>query len=124
MGCSIVRFVINKGVDNKFILTIKQTGTTLPMEVVESDTFTAYLISLADDAVVLTLTEGNGIEAAANPNGQITINISQAQADTLVSEKGSKVDRYYLLPTYRLMIDCNTVNNGAFIVKVPEVYVE
>lgn len=124
MSCSIGKFIINKGIDNEFVLTIKQTGTTLPMEIMGSDTFTAYLIRLVDDVVVLTLTEGSGIEAAANPNGKITINISQEQADTLVSEKGSKVDRYYLLPTYRLMVDCNTVNNGAFIAKVPEVYVE
>jgi len=120
MSCGTDKFVINKGVDNEFVLTIKQTGTTLPMEINNTDTFEAHLIKLNDGTTILT--KLLSIEDTAN--GKVKLVVSSAEAGVLESSKGSEVDRYYLRPTYRLMIDCNTVNNGAFIAKVPEVYVE
>lgn len=84
------------------------------------DTFEAYLIKASDDSTVLT----KSLTIENTRSGKIKLSITDAEAATLESSKGDAVDRYYLRPTYRLMIDCNTVNNGAFIAKVPEVYVE
>lgn len=42
MACSTNKFIINKGIDNEFLVTIKQTGTTLPMEIVTDDAIIKY----------------------------------------------------------------------------------
>lgn len=122
MACDVVtKFTITKGLDNNFEFTIKAQGSTLPMVIVEpDDTFTMELVKLSDESVALskalTVSDANG--------GKVALVITEAEAAALVSDKGSKADRYYLRPTYKLVIDCNTTNNGNFIAKVPEVYVD
>jgi len=121
MSCDVARFTITKGLDNNFVFTIKADGSTLPMEIVAgSDTFTAKLVSLSSGSIALTkdLTIVNAV------GGKVSLTITSAEAASLTSDKGSKVDRYYLLPTYKLLLDCRTTNNGNFIAKVPEVYVD
>lgn len=122
MSCEVAKFTITKGSDNTFVFTIKANGSTLPMEIddVTPDTFDARLISLADGTEALskplTITDALG--------GQVTLIITEAEAADLLVSKGSATDRYYLRPTYKLIIDCSTTNNGDFIAKVPEVYVD
>lgn len=120
MGCSVDKFTITKGMDNNYPFVIKQTGTTLPMELTLTDTFTCKLITLEDSVTVLTkaLTLDTLLE------GKVDLLLTEAEVDGLVSERGSKVDRYYPKPTYKLLIDCSTTNNGDFIAKVDEVYVD
>ena len=122
------KFVINKNLVNEFILTIKQNNETLPMVIDSSDTFEAILYKLSDESEVgrVSLVENtNGvIEIYDAPNGQILIKLYDALYNTLVSERGTKADRYYLRPTYRLSIEANTLNNGNFVAKLREVYVE
>ena len=84
------------------------------------DSFYATLTKLSDDTVALA--KAMIIESAIN--GKIKLLISTAEADALVSEKGDSVDFYYTKPTYKLVIDCNTLNNGKFLAKIPFVYVE
>ena len=114
------KFVITKGMDNEFIITIKQNGTTLPMEIEGTDTFEAKLISISDGAEVATLTT-NVINAQ---NGKIKLVLSESQVDGLNMERGDRADYFYSKPLYRLIIDCDTVNNGKFLAKVKKVYVE
>ena len=121
MSCDVARFIITKGLDNTFIFTIKADGSTLPMEIDEgNDTFSARLVLLADDSVVLTkeLTVYDAI------SGKVSLELLVAEIANLATDKGSKTDRYYLRPTYKLILDCSTTNNGDFIAKVPEVYVD
>ena len=122
------KFVINKNLVNEFILTIKQNNETLPMVIDSSDTFEAILYKLSDESEVgrVSLVENtNGvIEIYDASNGQILIKLYDALCNTLVSERGTKADRYYLRPTYRLSIEANTLNNGNFVAKLREVYVE
>lgn len=121
MSCDVAKFTISKNFPNRFDFTIKANGSTLPMEIEElSDTFTAYLIKLDDNKVVLTKT----LLVTDALSGKVTLLITSEETQGLVSERGSKVDRYYLRPTYKLVIDCATVNNGIFTAKVPEVYVD
>jgi len=93
------------------------------MEIVDGDIFKATLtekstnnISPSVDNKVLTV-----VDAAS---GKVSLEIPSEDTESLVSEKGGKADRYYLIPTYNLKIDCETTNNGSFIAKVNEVYVE
>ena len=122
------KFVINKNLVNEFILTIKQNNETLPMVIDSSDTFEAILYKLSDESEVgrVSLVENtNGvIEIYDASNGQILIKLYDTLCNTLVSERGTKADRYYLRPTYRLSIEANTLNNGNFVAKLREVYVE
>lgn len=119
--CLSDKFVITKGVDNSFVFTIKQTGSTLPMELTLTDTFEVSLVQLG------TNTEALVKSATLDANllsGKISITITELEASTLATEVGSKVDRYYLKPTYKIIIDCKTTNNGNFIAKIAEVYVD
>jgi len=120
MTCDTSKFVINKGMSNEFIITIKQNDSTLPMIIEDTDTFVANLFELESNELELT-TDAVVYDAA---NGQIIIKLSESEVNELVTERGEKVDRYYLKPTYRLAIDCNTVNNGNFVAKIANVYVE
>lgn len=121
MSCDSTKFVISRGVDNTFIFTIKQDNSTLPMLIEVGDTFVADLVSLESDEVVIA---GRALTIADAANGKVQLDYTKEEVSPLVSEKGSKVDRYYLRPSYKLVIDCSTNNNGEFVAKVPEVYVD
>ena len=118
MNC-VDNFTIVQGIDNEFILTIKQTGNTLPMQITDNDTFSAILKAL-DDSQTIKLPV-SVVDAA---NGKIVVKVSKKLANTLISKKGDSIDLYYTKPTYKLLIDCDTVNNGKFIARIPYVYVE
>ena len=114
------KFVLNKGMSNEFIITIKQNGTTLPMTIEAGDTFVAKLYKLSDSSVVATPT--TSVISAANAKIKLVFDANSVNA--LTGEKGDRADYYYSKPTYELLIDCNTVNNGKFVAKVDKVYVE
>ena len=120
MSCGVTKFTITKGVDNTFVFTIKADGTTLPLDIGPSDTFEATLFALGDDSVALT----KPLAVTDAPSGKTQLLVTSAEASSLVSDKGAKTDRYYNRPTYRMVIDCKTVNNGNFLAKIPEVYVD
>ena len=120
MSCDVAKFTITKGVDNTFVFTIKADGSTLPMVMTAGDTFDAQLILLSDGSVALAKAL---VKDADLNTGKVSLTITTAEAAALVGEQGPKVDRYYSKPTYRLIIECSTTNNGDFIARVPEVYV-
>jgi len=128
MGIDSNKFVINKGMNNEFIITIKQNNSTLPMVIEDTDTFIAKLYNLETKELVIVVTgdatDNGQITVHDAANGQILIVLNNTAANELVSERGDKIDRYYLKPTYRLAIDCDTLNNGNFVAKIAEVYVE
>lgn len=120
MSCLTDKFVITKGVDNTFIFTIKQNDSTLPMEIDISDTFVATLINLDTGTTVLTtnLTIDDAL------SGRVEYLVTSAEVASLDAMKGARVDRFYLKPVYKLVIDCTTVANGNFTAKVQEIYVD
>jgi hypothetical protein len=121
MGCDVAKFTITKGLDNTFIFTIKADGTTLPMTIDEgNDTFQAQLILLSDGSVAIQ----KPLSIADALGGKVLLTLSAAEVANLTSDKGSKTDRYYLRPVYKLLLECSTTNNGDFLAKVPEVYVD
>ena len=77
MGVLSNKFVINKGLVNEFIMTIKQNNETLPMVIDPSDVFEVILYKLSDDSEVgrVSLVEGvNGVvEVYDAPNVQILV---------------------------------------------------
>ena len=105
---------------NEFVITIKQNGTTLPMTIEAGDTFVTKLVKLKDG--VEACTPVTTVEDATN--GKIKVVFSETDVNGLVVERGDRCDYYYSKPMYKLMIECNTVNNGNFVAKVSKVYVE
>lgn len=122
------RFVINKGMSNEFIITIKQNDSTMPMVITPSDTFTVNFYNLETKELALTvgmvLTADGRVTVYDAPNGQILVALDEDAVAAMVSERGDKVDKYYLRPTYRMAIDCSTTNNGNFVAKIASVFVE
>lgn len=122
------RFVINKGTSNEFIIKIKQNGSTMPMEISGTDTFFVKFYNLETKELELSIDMTSGSDGQVSVynahNGQILIVLNDSAIADMVSERGDKVDKYYLKPTYRMVIDCSTVNNGNFVAKIASVYVE
>lgn len=123
MNCNGEKFVVSKGSDNIFTFIIKQDLSTLPMVIEPSDTFTATLIRLTDETPYPQVTD-KSLQIVDAQNGKVSLTIPEADTLDLVSKKGKEVDRFYPIPTYKLLIECNTVNNGNFIAKVAEVYAD
>lgn len=126
---SVSNFTINKGLTNEFILTIKQNDTLLPMIIEYSDTFKLLLINLDTDQIESTIdmdnTKADGfIDVYDDANGQIRVTMNPTLTDRIEKERGPKEDRYYLKPTYRMSIECNTMNNGNFVIKLKNISVD
>ena len=126
---SVSNFTINKGLTNEFILTIKQNDTLLPMIIEYSDTFKLLLINLDTDQIESTIdmdnTKADGfIDVYDDANGQIRVTMNPTLTDRLEKERGPKEDKYYLKPTYRMAIECNTMNNGNFVIKLKNISVD
>lgn len=129
MATSAKNFTINKGFVNEFILTIKQNKTLLPMVITDTDTFKLSLINQDTEQTEFELDmdnqDPNGYIAIHNDvNGQIKIVMNKVMTDRLEKERGPKEDRYYLKPTYRILLEGNTTNNGYQVSKLNNVYID
>lgn len=123
---TVSKFNIIQGEDNTFVFTIKEDGTTLPITIDPSDTFTIKLVRLSDDTEDFVADNGStgGVTVTNAASGEITVVIPAISTDSLLIGKGTQADRYYIKPLYKMYIICSTVANGNFIAKVPTVYVE
>ena len=122
-------FTINKGLKNEFIITIKQNDTLLPMIIEDTDTFRLILVNRDTDIIESTIdmddTKSDGyISVHDDANGQIKIIMNDSMTSALEKERGPKEDRYYLKPTYKITIECDTINNGHFVARLNNVYVD
>lgn len=121
----IARVTLYNGIDNIFDLVIKKNKIALPLELTATDTFKVHLIDLATKAKVTTLTEtdtADGNVAITDLiNGKITILIKPELVATLKSLRGSQADNYYVRPTYKLLVEADTANQGKFITTLDRV---
>ena len=124
----MVKFIINRDMDNEYIITIKANGSTLGMQIEPTDTFEVRLYKKCSDELVATINmieDANGVvDVYQTNNGKIRILLKQTLANTLVASKGDKVDGCYPQSEYRINVMCNTANNGKFTAKLANVYVE
>lgn len=124
----MVKFVIDRGMDNEYIITIKANGSTLGMQIEPTDTFEVRLYRKCSDELVATIDmteDTNGrVTVYHAVGGKIRILLKRALVDTLVASKGDKVDGCYPKSEYRLNVVCNTANNGKFTAKLANVFVE
>lgn len=126
---SIVKDIeFNKHIDNEFIITIKKSKSLVPIVIDYSDTFTAIIIRLQDNSKIATLTMDDTslagyIYVSDAVNGKITIVIKEDFINTLESKRGSGSDNYYSVPTYRMMINAETLDNGKILAKIDNIKV-
>ena len=129
MATAVKNFTINRGLKNEFIMTIKQNDSLLPMVIEYSDTFKLTMFNRDTEAIEAVLDMDNSkldgyISIHNYANGQIKIVMNPALTSKLEKERGPKEDRYYLRPTYRIAIECDTLNNGSFVAKLENVYID
>lgn len=121
----IARVTLYNGIDNIFDLVIKKNKIALPLELTATDTFKVHLIDLATKANVTTLTETDTADGNVTItdliNGKITILIKPELVATLKSLRGSQADNYYVRPTYKLLVEADTANQGKFITTLDRV---
>lgn len=124
----MVKFVIDRGMDNEYIITIKANGSTLGMHIEPTDTFEVRLYRKCSDELVATIDmteDTNGVvDVYQAAGGKIRVLLKQGLVDTLGVSKGEKVDGCYLRSEYRLSVICDTANNGKFTAKLANVFVE
>lgn len=124
----MVKFVIDRGMDNEYIITIKANGSTLGMQIEPTDTFEVRVYRKCSDELVATVDMTEDTNGVVNvyqaSNGKIRILLKQALVDNLVASKGDKVDGCYPKSEYRISVICDTANNGKFTAKLANVYVE
>lgn len=118
--CGVSKFSITKNIDNTFVFTIKANGSTLPIVIDPSDTFTAKLRNLSDGAIVLS----KALTITDAPSGKVSLTLTASETANLTALRGSPEDRYYTRPSYSLIMECSTVSNGVFTVKVEYVYID
>jgi hypothetical protein len=85
-----------------------------------SDIFVGKLILLEDDVTVALQKNLTVVDPLA---GKIKLLVTESEASKLITERGPKEDHYYLKATYRLLLECNTVNNGQFTARINRIYV-
>ena len=120
MAKRVTKFLLVKGKENELYITIKQNGLLDPMKITPTDTFRGKLIRLEDD---VTVDLEKHLEVVNAENGKIKLVVSKEETNNLINERGPKEDHYYLRATYKLLLECNTVNNGYFTARINNIYV-
>ena len=122
---AVARITLYKGITNIIDLVIKKNKIALPLELTNTDTFIVHLIELSTNSpiAVINQTESdNGIvEMTDLIDGKISITFKPELVATLKSLRGSQADNYYVRPTYKLLIEAETTNQGRFIVTLNRV---
>jgi hypothetical protein len=116
----VEKFLLVKGKENEFYFTIKQNGSTLPMSIKPTDSFVGKFILLEDDTTVVLEKELVVVDPL---NGKIKLVVTEEETANLISDRGPKEDHYYLKAVYKLLLECNTVNNGQFTARINRIYV-
>ena len=130
MAATVSNFTINSGLLNEFIITIKKNKSLLPIEIDNTDTFKLYLKNRDTGIVEHELDNTNldnlkgKIEIFNNANGQIKIIMNPVMTSLLKKEFGPKEDRYYSKPSYSISLECTTIDNGHFVSKIKNVYID
>ena len=124
----MVKFIIDKDMDNEYIITIIANGSTLGMQIEPTDTFEVRLYRKCSDELIATIDMTEDTNGVVNvyqaAGGKIRILMKKALVSSLVTSKGDKVDGCYPKSEYRITVICDTVNNGKFTAKLANVYVE
>lgn len=113
-------FTIIKGKALDFAIIIKENGTTLPLVLVEGDTFS---FSLVDKKTQGKLVSDKAMVLVNLLNGEVGGSLSAVETATLPTMLSAPEDGYISRPNLRLVISGNTVNQGDMTAIIEDVYV-
>jgi hypothetical protein len=116
----VKRFNVTKGINNEFIFNIKKSHSIEAMSISSSDTFTANIIDLDTEEVVLS----KPLHVVNAIGGKVGLTITANESSSLNKEVGTHADRYYNIATYRIMLKAVTAANGEFTAHIGKVYVK
>lgn len=109
-------YTIPSPISVEVLITLTKNGNAY------TDTFKAQLKSLSTGLTIFDTPKDLTILNAKA--GQILLVLTATDVnDLIIGTIGSQADRYYVIPTYKLYIECTTINNGNFLIKVPLIYV-
>lgn len=91
------------------------------------DSFSVQLIKKDNDELVATIGMIDSVDGIVTVddavNGKIKVVLKESLTTGLIKERGERADSYYSKPTYRLLIEADTLNNGKFPIVIDKVYV-
>ena len=114
-------FTIIKGKATDFSITIKQNGTTTPLLLTATDTFTYSLIDKKTSAKYATDVPMTVLQPYSN--GEVKGTVTSIVSAALPIKKSAAEDGFIPRPNLRLVINGNTVNQGAMTATIDNVYV-
>ena len=109
-------FKIPKGKTYEFGITVLQKDSYLPKDLANMDTVNSSFIltkldTLANVTGAITMTRvadlkapGHELDPDTYLNGKLLVTIPAVVTETLAYDRGSKIDDYYLKPTYQGLI--------------------
>lgn len=118
---TVPRFILVRGVTNNWTLYIKARGSLDALELKATDTFVAHIREKNTGETVVSgipLTIGNPKE------GEVKLSLTPTNIAPLERDVGTKANRSYLKPHYSLLIEANTANQGSFLIRVEDVYID
>lgn len=117
---TITDFTIIKGKALEFFITIKEDGTTVPLELDVSDTFT---FSLVDKKYGTKYITDKTMTISDALNGEISGVITAIESATLPTKKANAEDYFIPRPNLRLVVHGDTLSQGEMTALIEDVYV-
>lgn len=118
---TVPRFVLIRGVTNNWTLYIKARGSLDALELDDQDSFIAHIRDKQTGDNVITPIP---LVIGKKEEGEIKLTLTSEQVSTLTRDVGSKANRSYLKTEYSMIIEADTKNQGTFLIRVEDVYID
>jgi len=118
---TVTTFTVIKGKDTNFAITIKENGTTTPLVLDVSDTFTFSIVSKETSTKYI---DNKAMTITNAPNGEVSGLITSAESATFPVKLSASEDGYISRPNLRLVINGVTVAQGSMNAIIEDVYVQ
>lgn len=117
---TVTDFTVIKGKALEFAVIVKENGTTLPLVLDPTDTFT---FSVVDKRTSVKYITDKAMTITDALNGEVTGVISAEESATLPVKKAAAEDYFIPRPNLRLVVSGNTVAQGEMTAFIEDVYV-
>ena len=117
-------FIIPKGRDYVFTVKILDKESFLPRDLAA---MTDLIVDFIDNATNCSVDSGDVVvtyEVLNALNGLVKVTVPNAYTSLLTSERGDKVDGYYLKPVYKCVITVKFSDDSDVLSIIDKVYVQ
>jgi len=116
-------FVIPKSREYVFTVKVLDKNSFLPRDLTTMTSITVTFLENATNAPVVPGSYTIATSVLDSINGLIKVVIPAGYSNLLVSDRGDKVDGYYLKPTYKCIITVKFSNDSDVLSIIDKVYV-